>query len=187
MCSSDLVKVQGGKVVDRWSSLVNAGKNIVGSQMHGLTTKEISGGIAPKDAAEKVKAFAEGSLLVGHNLGFDVAFLDEALGAGRSFAVEEGSYLDTFILFKEAYPEADSYKLGDLARTFGVATTPNHRALPDAEATAELLLLLGAELPARLETLKSEIAESIRAARSGKGDPKALLEAARRKIGRAHV
>ena len=139
------------------------------------------GGITPKEAATKVRSFAEGSILVGHNLGFDVAFLDEALGAGRSFAVEEGTYLDTFVLYKEAYPEAESYKLGDLARTFGVPTTPNHRALPDAEATAELLLSLGAELPARLETLKGEIAESIRAARSGKGEPKALLEAARRK------
>ena len=175
------VKVKGGKITDRWSTLVNAGNEIVGAQMHGLTTKEVAGGVAPKEAATKLKAFADGSILVGHNLGFDVGFLDEALGAGRSFAVEQGSYLDTFVLFKEAYPEAESYKLGDLARTFGVATTPNHRALPDAEATAELLIALGAELPARLETLKSEIADSIRAARSGKGEPKALLEAARRK------
>ena len=179
------VKVQGGKITDRWSTLVNAGNQIVGAQMHGLTTKEIAGGVTPKEAATKVKSFAEGSILVGHNLGFDVAFLDEALGAGRSFAVEEGTYLDTFVLYKEAYPEAESYKLGDLARTFGVPTTPNHRALPDAEATAELLLSLGAELPARLETLKGEIAESIRAARSGKGEPKALLEAARRNVAQA--
>ena len=77
------VKVQGGKITDRWSTLVNAGSQIVGSQVHGLTTKEISGGITPKEAATKVRSFAEGSILVGHNLGFDVAFLDEALGAGQ--------------------------------------------------------------------------------------------------------
>jgi polyribonucleotide nucleotidyltransferase len=174
------VKISGGKITDRWSTLVNAGNPIVGTQMHGLSTADIKDGATPKVAAEKFAAFAKGATIVGHNLGFDVAFLDEALGAGRTFAVEEGSYLDTFVLFKESYPESESFKLGDLARVYGAATTPNHRALPDAEATAELLIILAADLPKRIEGLKSGIADSIRAARNGKGDPKTLLEAARR-------
>lgn len=175
------VRIKGGKVTDRWSTLVNAGNPIVGAQMHGITTADLKKGIAPKEAAEKFADFAKGAILVGHNLGFDVSFLDEALGKGRSFATEQGQYLDTFVLFREAYPESESFKLGDLARIFGVGTAPTHRAGTDAEATAELLLLLAAELPERLATLKEGIGDSIRAARSGKGDPKALLEAARRK------
>ena len=123
----------------------------------GLSTADIAGGMAPKAAAEKLAAFAKGSVLVGHNLGFDVAFLDEALGAGRTFAVEAGTYLDTHLIFREAYPESESFKLGDLARTYGTATTPNHRALPDAEATAELLIFAAADLPARLATLQPEV------------------------------
>ena len=175
------VKVKGGKITDRWSSFVDAGNGIVGAQMHGITNKDIKGGLTPKAAAEKVAEFAKGAILVGHNLGFDVAFLDEALGKGRTFATEQGSYLDTYVLFKEAYPESESFKLGDLARVYGAATTPNHRAAADAEATAELLLILANELPGRLSALKEGIADSIRAARSGKGEPKAILEAARRK------
>ena len=175
------VKIKGGKITDRWSRLVNAGNPIVGAQMHGITTADLKKGIAPKEAAEKLADFAKGAILVGHNLGFDVSFLDEALGKGRSFATEQGQYLDTFVLFREAYPESESFKLGDLARTYGTATAPTHRAGTDAEATAELLLFLAAELPERLATLKEGISDSIRAARSGKGEPKALLEAARRK------
>ena len=175
------VKIKGGKITDRWSTLVNAGNPIVGAQMHGITTADLKKGIAPKEAAEKLADFAKGAILVGHNLGFDVSFLDEALGKGRSFATEQGQYLDTFVLFREAYPESESFKLGDLARTYGAATAPTHRAGTDAEATAELLLFLAAELPERLATLKEGISDSIRAARSGKGEPKALLEAARRK------
>ena len=175
------VKIKGGKITDRWSTLVNAGNPIVGAQMHGITTADLKKGIAPKEAAEKFADFAKGAILVGHNLGFDVSFLDEALGKGRSFATEQGQYLDTFVLFREAYPESESFKLGDLARIYGAATAPTHRAGTDAEATAELLLLLAAELPERLATLKEGISDSIRAARSGKGEPKALLEAARRK------
>ena len=62
-----------------------------------------------------------------------------------------------------------------------MATAPTHRAESDAAATAELLLFLAGELPQRLADVKAEIGDSIRAARSGKGDPKSLLEAARRK------
>jgi DNA polymerase III epsilon subunit-like protein len=175
------VKIKGGKITDRWSSFVDAGNGIVGAQMHGITNKDIKGGLTPKAAAEKIAEFAKGAILVGHNLGFDVAFLDEALGKGRTFATEQGSYLDTYVLFKEAYPESESFKLGDLARVYGAATTPNHRAAADAEATAELLLILANELPGRLAALKEGIADSIRAARSGKGEPKAIFEAARRK------
>jgi len=175
------VKIKGGKITDRWSTLVNAGNPIVGTQMHGITTSDLKKGVPPKEAAEKLVSFAKGAILVGHNLGFDVSFLDEALGSGRSFATEQGQYLDTFVLFREAYPESESFKLGDLARIYGVGTAPTHRAGSDAEATAELLLLLAGELPERLATLKEGISDSIRAARSGKGEPKALLEAARRK------
>ncbi|MFZ9698539.1 MAG: polyribonucleotide nucleotidyltransferase [Candidatus Limnocylindrus sp.] len=175
------VKIKGGEITDRWSTLVNAGNPIVGVQMHGITTADLKKGISPKEVAEKLANFAKGAILVGHNLGFDVSFLDEALGKGRSFATEQGQYLDTFVLFREAYPESESFKLGDLARIYGVGTAPTHRAGTDAEATAELLLLLAAELPERLATLKEGISDSIRAARSGKGEPKALLEAARRK------
>ena len=175
------VKIKGGKITDRWSTLVNSGNPIVGAQMHGITTADLKKGVPPKEAAEKFAEFSKGAIVVGHNLGFDVSFLDEALGKGRSFATEAGQYLDTFVLFREAYPESESFKLGDLARIYGVGTVPTHRAGSDAESTAELLLFLAAELPARLATLKEEISDSIRAARSGKGDPKALLEAARRK------
>ena len=174
------VKVVGGKITDRWSTLVNAGNPIVGSQLHGLKTEDVASGVAPRAAAEELQKFAKGSILVGHNLGFDIGFLNEALGNGRTFGVEEGRYLDTLVLYRESYPESESFKLADLARIYGVTTKPNHRALPDAEATAELLLLLAADLPKRVSTLKSGIEDSIRAARSGKGEPKALLESARR-------
>src|SRR4029077_17085023 len=54
-----------------------------------------------------------------------------------------------------------------------------HRALPDAEATANLLIWFGNDLPARIATLREGIAGSIRATRNG-GDSKALAETARR-------
>ena len=35
------VKVKGGKITDRWSTLVNPGRPIVGNQMHGITDADV--------------------------------------------------------------------------------------------------------------------------------------------------
>ncbi len=172
------VRLKGGKIVDRWSTLVDPGRTIVGHQMHGITDKDIKGAPAPRAAAEAFLAFAGDATLVGHNVGFDLGFLEEALGNGYRFA--PGTYLDTLVLAREGYPEwAESYRLGDLAKFFGIALTDAHRALPDAEATAALLLVFAADLPNRLQTLREGIEASIRANRTG-GDAKGLLESARR-------
>src|SRR5262249_48293400 len=58
--------------------------------------------------------------------------------------------------------------------------TQNHRALPDAEATANLLVSFAKDLPGRINTLKANIADSIRATRSSADEAKTKLEAARR-------
>ena len=76
------VKVKGGKITDRWSTLVNPGRPIVGHQMHGITDKDVKGAPSPAEAARKVLDFVGEAPLVGHNVGFDIAFLEEALGDG---------------------------------------------------------------------------------------------------------
>jgi DNA polymerase III epsilon subunit-like protein len=115
--------------------------------------------------------------VVGHNVGFDLGFIEEAKGDGFRFA--PGSYLDTLVIAREGYPGAESYKLGDLARFFGIELAQSHRALSDAQATANLLLWFANDLPDRISKLKTAIADAVRANRKG-GDTNALLEAARR-------
>ncbi len=171
------VKIKGTKIVDRWSTFVNPGRPIVGNQMHGITDKDVQGAPSPKEAADKLLAFVGDALIVGHNVGFDLGFIEEARGEG--FRFQTGSYLDTLVIAREGYPGAESYKLGDLARFFGVELSQSHRALPDAEATAELLLWFANDLPGRITTLRESIGNAVRAQRSG-GDTPALLEAARR-------
>jgi DNA polymerase III epsilon subunit family exonuclease len=172
------VKIKGTKVVDRWSTFVNPGRPIIGNQMHGITDKDVKGAPSPKEAAEKLLAFiGPDALVVGHNVGFDIGFVEEAMGDG--FRVRPGSYIDTLVIARDGYPGAESYKLPDLARFFGVELTQSHRALPDAEATANLLLWFANDLPGRISTLRDSIAEAVRANRTG-GDTTKLLEAAKR-------
>ncbi len=172
------VRVQGGQIVDRWSTFVDPGRTIVGNQMHGLSDADVKGAPTARDAAHRFLEFAGDATLVGHNVGFDLGFLEEAIGAG--FRFEQGRYLDTLILTREAHPDLESYKLADLARFFGLSHETSHRALSDAEATAALLGVLAADLPNRIETLREGVAASVRSFRREGEDPAALLEAARR-------
>ena len=158
------VKVSRGQITDRWSSLVNPGESIVGRQLHGITDEEVGGAPSPGDAARSFMEWAGDGVLVGHNVGFDIGFLEAALGDEKISG--PGRYLDTLVLIKEAYPDAD-WKLSELAKFFSLETEPTHRAMPDAEATAQLLIRLGEELPGRIELYRQQVAEAIRSRRNG--------------------
>ena len=174
------VKVVKGKITDKWSTLVNPGMPIVGKQLHGITDADVKDAVSPASAAKTFMDWASDALLVGHNVGFDIGFLEAAMESGAK--IEPGRYLDTLVLAREAYPDGD-LKLGDLARFFSLETEPNHRALPDAEATAELLIRLGNELPDRIKEFKSTVATAIRATKNGAGsmdDTAKKIDAARK-------
>jgi polyribonucleotide nucleotidyltransferase len=174
------VKVLDGRIADRWSTLVDPGQPIIGHQLHGLTDADVKGSPAPAEAARQLLAWAGDATLVGHNVGFDIGFVEAALGDGTRIAA--GRYLDTLTVAREAWPDQDVFKLGELAGFYGLEPKPNHRALPDAEATAELVLLLGRDLPGRVKGFKAAVTDLILARAKGgsAADADAALEAARR-------
>jgi DNA polymerase III epsilon subunit family exonuclease len=172
------VRIRDGQVVDRFSTFVSPGRDIFGAQMHGITNADVAGAPIAKEAAEKLLAFVGGAPVVGHNIGFDLGFLDQALGETGKFIV--GGYYDTLAIAREAYPDLESYKLGDVARFFGITVETVHRGLADAETTAGIVAQFASDLPNRIENLQDAIAISIRANRKDGEDPAGLLEAARR-------
>ena len=171
------VKVKGGKITDRWSTFVDPGRAIVGNQMHGITDKDVKGAPSPAAAARQALDFVGDAWFVGHSVGFDIGFIEEALGDGTR--IDTKKVLDTLTIAREGYPDLENYKLPTLSNFFGVELKENHRALPDAEATANLLLWFAGDLAGRVSTLRESIADSVRAQRSG-GDTPKLLDAARR-------
>jgi DNA polymerase III alpha subunit (gram-positive type) len=86
--------------------------------------------------------FARRAVVAGHNLAFDVRFLEEvtAASAGERIAAPR---LDTLVLARRLLgSRVESFSLAALADFFGTSVTPCHRALPDALATAEILTVL---------------------------------------------
>ena len=172
------VRLREGQIVDRFSTFVNPNRTIFGAQMHGITDTDVAGAPTPKEAAEKLLAFVNGAPIIGHNIGFDIGFLDQALGESGKFVAN--GYFDTLTIAREGYPDLESYKLGDVARFFGITVETVHRGLADAETTAAVIAKFAGDLPNRIETLQDGITVSIRANRKEGEDAAALLEEARR-------
>ena len=101
-------------------------------------------------------AFAGDAILCGHNLQFDLRFLDRELRtSGMRVAAP---VLDTLRLARRLLSgRSERLGLGDLCELLGTPTRPEHRALTDAHAAAELLgrLLTLAEDRARARSATS--------------------------------
>ncbi len=108
----------------------------------GIGPRELRGAPPPDLAVRRFLAFAGDAVLVAHNARFDMAFLDRAVErlTGRRVAAP---VVDTLWLGRRLLRGRTSrFGLAHLADFFGVAAEPCHRALPDASATAEILLAL---------------------------------------------
>jgi DNA polymerase III epsilon subunit family exonuclease len=172
------VRVRNRKIVDRFSTFVSPARAIFGAQMHGITDADVANAPVAREAVEKFLAFAGDTALVGHNIGFDLGFLEEALGQPGKFA--DAKRYDTLAIARDGYPDLESYKLGDIARFLGVTVETAHRGLADAETTAAILACFAEDLAGRVATIEDGIAVAIRANRQEGEDAAALLEAARR-------
>ncbi len=134
------VKVQNGKIVDTYSTFVNPGIPIP-FEITNLTsiTDEMVMDAPPIDVI--MPAFLEfvgDAVLVAHNAGFDVGFVEEnckRLGLPGGFA-----YMDTVALARVLLPTLAKYKLNVVAKALNISLENHHRAVDDAKATAEIFV-----------------------------------------------
>jgi DNA polymerase III epsilon subunit-like protein len=119
---------------------------------------------------------AEGAVLAGHNVRFDVSFLDRELHSTQS-ARTAAPVVDTLPLARRLLGgRIERANLAALAEFFDTSERPCHRALPDARATAEILLSLveiARELGART------VGDLCALARSASSDPHDPIRAGR--------
>jgi len=135
------VRVEGGRVVDQFSQLVDPRCSIppVIVNITGITPAMLAGKPPIEAVLPAFVRFCKDSVMVAHNARFDLAFLDYELGilSGRTFP---RPVLDTLRLARRLAPRQRS-SLSALSERYCTAAKPCHRALDDALATAELLLL----------------------------------------------
>ena len=129
-------------------------------RLTGLSDEELRRAPRVGPALRRFRAFAGDALLVAHNARFDAGFVNRELDrlTGKRLAAP---VLDTVPLARNLLRgRIERVSLASLAYFFGTSVAPCHRALPDAQATAEILLALiglaqerGARTVADLEEL----------------------------------
>lgn len=139
------VKYLGGDLVGTFATLVNpeAGIPPFITILTGITQQMV---IAAPTIAEVLPPFLEfcrGTVIVGHNVRFDLSFLDAASRRLDQplIASEPGPrrHVDTVSLARRLIrAEVRDLTLASLARHYRSLVEPNHRALNDAQATAHV-------------------------------------------------
>ena len=144
ICEIGAVRLRGFEVEAEFETLVDPGLPIGAgaSAVTGLRNEQLRGAPRPAEAVRSFLAFAGDGVLVAHNARFDLAFLDRE--TERLTGSRIGSpVVDTVRLARRLLAgRVAGFGLGQLAWFFDTAERPCHRALPDARATAELLLAL---------------------------------------------
>lgn len=117
--------------------LVNPGRPIpaLATAVHGITRRMVEGAPSAADVLPELAAFLEGKVVVGHNIGFDLALLAaEAERAGLLW--RQPPSLDTGHLAAALFPELKDLNLDTLAERFHVPVEGRHTALGDCLVTA---------------------------------------------------
>lgn len=154
------VKILQGQVVDRFTSLVRPA-NRIPVEVQRLT------GIFPEMVADaptidvvlpQFTDFVGTATLVAHNAQFDMGFIQYNLGRlGRQKLTNP--VLDSLGLARGLLPKLKNHKLKNLAAEFGVPLEKHHRAVDDAEATAQIFIkmlgLLGARQILHLDEINT--------------------------------
>ena len=138
---------EAGRIVDRFQSLMNAGVWIPPfiTQLTGISNAMVQAAPAAAQVMAEAARFVGQLPLIAHNASFDRKFWQSELArigleAAQPFAC-------TVLLSRRLYPQAPNHKLGTLAAFHALPRNGRaHRALSDAEVTAELLLRLQRDL-----------------------------------------
>lgn len=144
MCEIGAVRVRALAVDETFETLVDPGVPLPPAiaNLTGITSRELRRAPRGEIAVRRFLGFAGDAPLAAHNARFDVGFLEcevERL-TGRRVAA---AVVDTVWLARRLlHRRSDRFSLQQLAHFFGTTWQPCHRALPDALATAEILIAL---------------------------------------------
>lgn len=135
------VKVADGKIIDRFSTFVNPQRPISAeiTKLTGITDDMVKDAPTIENVLPEFLKFCEDTVLVAHNASFDTGFI--RIAAERAGLGElHQTIVDTLELARALLPELNKHKLDIVCEHLGVTLNGHHRAVNDAEATAEVFI-----------------------------------------------
>lgn len=136
------VRIKSGRIAERFGQLIDPEKKVP-AHITNITkiTDEMLKGMPKIDKV--IKDFVEfigDSTLVAHNAPFDIGFIKRDIKKylGKKL---ENPVIDTLQMARDLYPEQKKYGLSDMNRFLGLSLENHHRAVDDAQATANMFLI----------------------------------------------
>jgi DNA polymerase-3 subunit epsilon len=147
LVSIGAVRIVNGRLLahDTFEQLIDPRRAIspASVRIHGITRDMLAGKPTVEQVLPRFAQFAEDTVLVGHNVAFDMQFIE------RKGVRLHQPMLDTLLLSAAAQPEERDHTLERLASRLGLSVVGRHTALGDAMLTAEVFLGLIRMLEAR--------------------------------------
>jgi DNA polymerase-3 subunit epsilon len=142
-----LVRVENGKVVDQYQTVINPGVPIPDEsyKITGIRKKEMK--IAPSliEVKDQVLSRMRGALFVAHNAKFDFDFIEqELLRLDIQFSMP---YLCTVKLSRALFPQYPRHDLTSITQRFSIPVEKRHRAFDDAYALWEFWKIIDKKIP----------------------------------------
>ena len=134
------VKVEQGRITERFSTFVNPKIPIPFkiTDLTGITDDMVMDAEPVEEVLPKFLDFVGDAVLVAHNAGFDVSFIEQNC---RYQEIEkEFISVDTVALARVLLPTLSKYKLNVVAKALNISLENHHRAVDDAQATAEIFV-----------------------------------------------
>lgn len=130
------IKVENNKIVKQYDELIKIDKILPQkiTELTGITDNMLKNGKLPNIVLEEFIKFVGNSIIVGHNVNFDLGFLCNKCKKYLNYNLNN-DYIDTLYLARRLVPNAINHKLGTLAKMFNISYEGAHRGLKDVEIT----------------------------------------------------
>ena len=137
------VKISNRRIVESFSTFVHIDRNLPAKiiELTSITDDMLKEQPEIMTALPSFMEFAKDSVLVAHNAKFDVGFIKEKAKKYLNINYDM-PVLDTLELSKALIKDIKNHKLNTLTKKLGISLLNHHRAVDDANATAQLLLFL---------------------------------------------
>lgn len=141
ICAVGVAEVRGGKVTDRWSTLVNPedGFNPINVSIHGITPQQVDRAPIFEAVHNALRERLEGGIMVSHGA-FDRAALSNA---SRKYSLPEikADFVNSQTVVRWTWPDRNrkGYGLASVSEALGIPLK-HHDPMSDAEAAAEIMI-----------------------------------------------
>ncbi|MGL4999318.1 PolC-type DNA polymerase III [Cetobacterium sp.] len=136
------IKLQGRRIVDRYSQLINPGKAIPKKiqEITGIDDVLVQNMPAIDEVLPKFMEFLGDATLVAHNAPFDMGFLKRDVKKYMGIDYNP-TVIDTLQMARDLYPNQKGYGLKPMTKFLKVALENHHRAVDDSQATAGMFAI----------------------------------------------